>query len=972
MSDDKSVGRQPRWLLLSLIVHLVLITAYGVPEIMRRLAERARMEQARLDALARAEADRLAKEAAELAAKQERRDETKQEIIAQLAKEFSAIVGEAADEATLEASWSDLLSAMDLELSSYADALGDVTLSDAQLDRAFSHLKQQMVGKWQERLLAQTMAEEFLGRVGDQVVPQVAEHMRGELARRVDEPLKQEGDKIVADEKSFIDQQRQAIVNDLDRAGKAADEAARQAAAAKSGDSAASAANAASAIASADVNFKSAIFRAAAFSDELKTAIAGPADAAVATATKEVADVVSAAARADAQDTNRQSDEAAAASKALAATAQSAKDSAEKAAFDAAALARAVVSKVQDSEIRSAVNSAFEQGFANEALPRLSGKLTDQFQKDLSAAGISDQRLVGEVNKAVSALLHHGVPKAVTGESGRAAPDDNSATADNERNSAAQAQRDSQRNKALGDKARSASGKASGEARNIGKDASADEALVAAASGGARGPASGGKRGIADQLAALSQRGGRDQFLDPSASSANISKMRQSATSRGKGRGNHGRAAKFHGAEHAKLTAGIHDRDAEAAHGSDWNTAGAEGETSQAEASESIIKAATVLLPPEKKDPVAGKAADAEPYKPAFKTINFAAVSYALKPITIDGDLSEWTDIHALELQKNGSAPPGMTAAEKQTVKVAWDHSGFYLAYDIADVDKSIAKANADEFWNADGVEIFFDAPNSKDRLRGSAWTQQLWVWPFGSQADEAKTGGEAVKDDPTRGWTMRTYTAKELQRAAVKTEAGWRMEVHVPEKLVHKLELKAGRILGFNLSVSTGTTLDYYWAGSADVTTSERPDTWGDMLLAGSDGKLEAPEKFTRDVKASEAAKTVRGLIIGQPLRLRVTDADMNLAADKPDKLSLSVKSSDDYELVVLEETEPASGIFEGAISTALSLGEAVDKSLSLYEGETVDVTYVDQARADGSRKVEVRLLIDCSANASDLADAR
>lgn len=52
--------------------------------------------------------------------------------------------------------------------------------------------------------------------------------------------------------------------------------------------------------------------------------------------------------------------------------------------------------------------------------------------------------------------------------------------------------------------------------------------------------------------------------------------------------------------------------------------------------------------------------------------------------------------------------------------------------------------------------------------------------------------------------------------------------------------------------------------------------------------------------------------------------------------------------EVAILEETGVSSGILEGSVRTILSIGERIPAALSVVEGETVRVTYVDQARAN------------------------
>jgi hypothetical protein len=132
--------------------------------------------------------------------------------------------------------------------------------------------------------------------------------------------------------------------------------------------------------------------------------------------------------------------------------------------------------------------------------------------------------------------------------------------------------------------------------------------------------------------------------------------------------------------------------------------------------------------------------------------------------------------------------------------------------------------------------------------------------------------------------------------------------------------------------------------------------DKRDDRVHAGSDGKLEIPKKLTGEGTAAESAETLTSFVIGQPLRLRVTDRDMNLNPRGRDKLSVTVRNARaENEVAILEETGVNTGIFEGAVRTGLSIGERVPATVSVYDGESITVTYVDQARANGARNADL-----------------
>ena len=221
---------------------------------------------------------------------------------------------------------------------------------------------------------------------------------------------------------------------------------------------------------------------------------------------------------------------------------------------------------------------------------------------------------------------------------------------------------------------------------------------------------------------------------------------------------------------------------------------------------------------------------------------------------------------------------------------------------------------------------------------------QQFWVWPAGSIDDPLLTGGEATMQGNTG------LRKEALPRTTVITEQGYILEFELPRALISNCDLTPGRIIGFNTCLGTNGPTCWNWSAGANVHTFQQPDTWGDLLLAGADAKLSLADRPDFKTKAV--------LTPGQSLKLRVVDGDMNLSPNRRDKVMVTIKPAHGGEqIVVLEETSENSGVFDGSVSTALALDVNPTGTLAVYEGESVVVCYVDQARANGARNVEVKL---------------
>jgi hypothetical protein len=476
--------------------------------------------------------------------------------------------------------------------------------------------------------------------------------------------------------------------------------------------------------------------------------------------------------------------------------------------------------------------------------------------------------------------------------------------------------------------------------------------------------------GLNEKVANLAQNvnAGRMGLMESAGPEA-TARLRQAALGRSQGRQHAFRSPGFDRKQYEALTAGMAERDRALAAGEAWRREGAADPATRGESDESVVRSAFLLVPAEPKQ-AAPEPAKTAPFKPSFKTINFTAIPFVGDTIKLDGELDEWKDVPAQRMVPHleGSRRTEMTIVPSQPLKLAWNNKGLYFACEFRDVDKDIRRVQPENFWEGDGLEVFIDALNLKDKERGAASIQQFWFWVDGQGGRPENVGGEAFmgKDG---GQRFLPYRSDKLQKAAKVKGDTWFMECHLPFSLLHDLDAQPGRIIGMNLCYNSGTHVYYYWGGTSGVRTSQRPDTWGDSLFAGSDGKMEIPEKLTAELKPGETGAVTRVVTIGAPLKLRVSDPDMNLSDRRKDKVAVTVSSANgDSEVVILEETGDATGVFEGAVRTALSLGETLGGTLSLYEGEAVAITYTDQARSDGARNHEVKTSVRCAAGTAEL----
>jgi hypothetical protein len=370
--------------------------------------------------------------------------------------------------------------------------------------------------------------------------------------------------------------------------------------------------------------------------------------------------------------------------------------------------------------------------------------------------------------------------------------------------------------------------------------------------------------------------------------------------------------------------------------GETWRLTDSVGAVSQAERTVATVPARSIG-PAHTPLPTLSQAG---PFTPTFPSIAFASAPCLPQDFTLDGTAEKWTGVPVITLNREWG-----NDASVQTMQVGWRADGLYLRFVVIDPDRRITKASAANFWESDTIETWVDCQNAKVTHRSRHTGQQFWVWPSGATDQPAVTGGEARIEKRGGQVEVSAFTSEQLPRVTTLTPTGWTVEFRLSPAILIDAELGPGRIIGLNAYVTTMAGTNWYWSAGKKANTWYQPDTWGDLLLAGSDGVLELSD-------------ATAPLVVGRPLRLRVRDSDMDLAPDHADRVMVTLRPSHGSEqIAILEETGPATGVFEGAVSTALALDDDQPGMLALYAGERIDVIYTDQARSNGARNAEVRL---------------
>lgn len=341
--------------------------------------------------------------------------------------------------------------------------------------------------------------------------------------------------------------------------------------------------------------------------------------------------------------------------------------------------------------------------------------------------------------------------------------------------------------------------------------------------------------------------------------------------------------------------------------------------------------ASTTTAPVERKVP-----------EPTFPHVAFAAAAMMEKPPVIDGDLSDWGDLlHPIPTRFKSSGEP---VTEPTQVYFRWSPEGLYIAYKA----KRSGPPMIPQILNheADALEVWIDSENARRKQMSQSQTaQQFFFNPFGTTSDPKITFGEAGRGFRGLGMFQRIAdNSGALGKAAARlTPEGYSVEAFISRKALAKPNLFPGAYLAMNFSVNRGdVTVQEQWSNSKAQWTWDKPDTWGDLLLLGSDAKSSFISFANQDAAAVP-------LVPGQPIAFQIQDKDMDLNPRRTDRVSavLRTQGSDQGLVVILEETTPDSGIFRGSANTQPYYAPIKPNTLNIRGGDVLELVYTD-ARAE------------------------
>ena len=367
---------------------------------------------------------------------------------------------------------------------------------------------------------------------------------------------------------------------------------------------------------------------------------------------------------------------------------------------------------------------------------------------------------------------------------------------------------------------------------------------------------------------------------------------------------------------------------------------------------------ATVFISPAQKEALHNQKTNTDTERqlvqPEFKSLAFGAASFCAQTLRIDGDLSDWGTLeHPMHMQYYAD-----DAEQKINngipLYMQWSNKGLYFCYQVLSTHTPVIPSRRAPY-SGDVLEVWLDVLNTRDlNMKISQSAHQFLLCPFGLR--DAK-GSMTEYGRGSRGLlTGKIYLDETEQHGiarARQNENGYTVEGFISVNALAKPVLTPGMYLAANFSINQQSFAGKYatqWSASKAMETQNKPDTWGDIVLLGSDGSVQFEKANTKETDIFYC--------VGDNIAVRVEDPDMNMRADIKDRVTvtLSAAYSQQELLLILEEDAVNSGVFRGSCASQAAFRSAQPNTIGIEQGDIITATYTDARAAFGESNRAVK----------------
>ncbi|MDX1664678.1 MAG: sugar-binding protein [Candidatus Promineifilaceae bacterium] len=201
-------------------------------------------------------------------------------------------------------------------------------------------------------------------------------------------------------------------------------------------------------------------------------------------------------------------------------------------------------------------------------------------------------------------------------------------------------------------------------------------------------------------------------------------------------------------------------------------------------------------------------------------------------PPTIDGRLSEWSDVSATTshfLVHQAESWDGSRDLEA-TWRLAWDADNLYVAVNVVD-DVHVQTQSGNLIFRGDSVEMQIDTAPQAEATRVNPSTYQILLSPGSFGAREPS----AWRFRGTEAGQIRDAIGHNIVVEAAPTDAGYTLEAAIPWRDLNVTPTE-GMVLGLALNAndndSPGEAVQEVMLSNSVRRTLTNPQTWGQLVL--------------------------------------------------------------------------------------------------------------------------------------------
>ncbi|MGC4032976.1 MAG: hypothetical protein QM754_14815 [Tepidisphaeraceae bacterium] len=222
-------------------------------------------------------------------------------------------------------------------------------------------------------------------------------------------------------------------------------------------------------------------------------------------------------------------------------------------------------------------------------------------------------------------------------------------------------------------------------------------------------------------------------------------------------------------------------------------------------------------------------------FRDAFAQKPAASVVKLERPITINGELSDWSEAFRIPgIRRTQTVGIGRSDVRAPNVYMAWHEEGLYAAIEVFDPYIETVPSSG-RWWTRDHVEMWVSTkPVESQAPIYNSNCHQFFFVPEVNPVD-GRLGVVGQWHRPGDAIAENLIPHPTIQQVTRILPGRYVCEMFIPASALHGFEPVAGTEMAFNIHVRNfHLSSDYFWSAPKELYTQIRPSTWGKLTLAG------------------------------------------------------------------------------------------------------------------------------------------